>query len=141
MNHVSVAIVHLMMAAIYPNGDHVHDAQDIGEEIARTDPTLFEAAMLVETAFRESAFERSAVGPDGRDLCAYQLRDAPRTVLVDLRQCTEIALSRLRYSISHCPDHPLAIYAGGACDSVVGLKFDRWRMVEVMRIFHVAEDQ
>jgi hypothetical protein len=141
MNHVSVAIIHLMMAAIYPNGDHVHDAQDIGEEIARTDPTLFEAAMLVETAFRESAFERSAVGPDGRDLCAYQLRDAPRTVLVDLRQCTEIALERLRYSYHHCPDHPLAIYTGGACESVVGLRFDRWRMVEVMRIFHVAEDQ
>ena len=141
MNHVTATIVYLMMAAIYPNGDHVHDAQDIGEEIARTDPTLFEAAMLVETAFRESAFERSAVGQGGRDLCAYQLRDAPRTVLVDLRQCTEIALSRLRYSISHCHDHPLAIYAGGACDSVVGLKFDRWRMVEVMRIFHVAEDQ
>ena len=95
-----------MMAALYPDGDHVHDAQDIGEEIARTDPTLFEAAMLVETAFRESAFERAAIGPDGRDLCAYQLRDAPRTVLVDLRQCTEIALDRLRYSYHHVPRSP-----------------------------------
>ena len=140
MTHVTATIVYLMMAAIYPNGDHVHDAQDIGAEIALTDATPYEAAMMVELAFRESAFERAAVSRDRRDLCAYQLRDAPRTVLVDLRQCTELALARLRYSIVRCPDHPLAIYTGGACNSVVGLRFDRWRMAEARRIYDVAVD-
>ena len=135
-----LSLIYLMMAALYHGGDHVHDAQEIGAEIARTDASPIEAAMLVELAFRESAFERAAISRDGRDLCAYQLRDAPRSVLTDLRQCTEMALSRLRYSEDHCPSHPLAIYVAGSCSSPSGVRLDRWRMCEVRRIYRQVYD-
>lgn len=136
---MNLSSIYLAMRLLYPDGDHVRDAQAIGLEIARSDASPYEAALLVETAFRESGFDAAAVSPDGRDRCAYQLRDAPRAVLVDLRRCTEIALERIRYSIAHCPAHPIAIYATGSCSYPAGIRLDLWRMREVRKILQVLQ--
>jgi hypothetical protein len=119
--------------------EKVHDARDIAEQIADKAADLHEAAMLVELAWRESAFTANAVSKDHRDLCTFQVRDAPRSVLTDLEQCTDLAIERLRASVKAGPDAPLAVYARGRCNSVVGREFSRWRMREVHMLEDLAE--
>jgi len=131
---MSVATILIMMSVLVKNPETVHDAKAIAELIAARAGDSHEAAILVELAWRESAFTANAISKDGRDLCAYQLRDAPRSVLKDLSQCTDLAIVRLRTSVKACPSAPLAIYASGSCRSPIGREFNRWRSREIAKI-------
>jgi hypothetical protein len=130
----------LMMSILIQHPERVHDARRVAELIAAKAADIHEAAMLVELAWKESAFTANAVSKDGRDLCAYQLRDAPRSVLTNLEECTDLAIERLRVSVEKCPTAPLAIFAGGSCDSSKGRWFSGWRMRKVERIEKVGKD-
>jgi hypothetical protein len=130
----------LLMMRLLAGRDDVHDARAIAGEILQQAGSLHEAAVLVDTAWRESAFRASVVSRDGRDLCAYQLRDAPRIVLSDLVECTERAIAKLRSSAEACPEAPLAAYATGTCSDPRGRRLSGWRMREVARIERAAAD-
>lgn len=122
----------LLMAALASGAADLNDARNVAAEIARTDATEREAAILVVTAFEESRFTADKVSGDHLDRCAYQLRYAPRTVTSDLRQCTEIALVRIRISARKCPSYPLSDYASGSCNLAHAIS--RYRMAEADRI-------
>jgi hypothetical protein len=127
----------IMMAAIAPGADNVNDARAIAAEIARVAADRHEAAVMVVVAWRESAFRASAVGDGGLARCAFQLHGAPRSVLTDLRQCTELAAERLRASAAACPSAPLAAFASGTCER--GRKISAWRMQEVAHVERAAQ--
>jgi hypothetical protein len=137
---MNLATVLMMMsvltkaAGISKSPESIHDARAIAELIAERAADVHEAAMLVELAWEESAFTANAVSKDGHDLCAYQLRDAPRSVLTDLGWCTDLAIERLRVSVQNCPNAPLAIFSRGSCNSSRGRWFSEWRMRKVRRI-------
>jgi hypothetical protein len=126
----------IMMAAIAPDAENTHDARAIADEIARVSVDTHEAAIMVVVAWRESAFRAGAVGDGGLARCAYQLHNAPRSVLTDLRECTELAAERIRASEVACPSAPLAAFASGTCER--GRKLSAWRMQEVAHIEKVA---
>jgi hypothetical protein len=137
---MDLATILLMMSVVVKNPETVHDARRVAELIAAKAADSHEAAMLVELAWEESAFTANAVSKDGRDLCAYQLRDAPKSVLTDLEECTELAIEKLRISVKGCPNAPLAIYARGSCSDMKGRWFSWWRMGKVKRIEAVTRE-
>lgn len=126
----------MMMAAIAPDAENTNDARAIASEIARVAVDSHEAAIMVVVAWRESAFRSNAVGDGGLARCAYQLHNAPRSVLTDLRQCTELAAERIRASAAKCRSAPLAAFASGTCER--GRKLSAWRMQEVAHVEKVA---
>ena len=126
----------LMMAAIAPDAENTNDARALAGEIARVSVDTHEAATMVVVAWRESAFRANAVGDGGLARCAFQLHGAPRSVLTDLHECTELAATRLRASALACPSAPLASFASGTCDR--GRKLSAWRMQEVAHVEKAA---
>lgn len=108
-------------------------------EIAREAEDLKEAATLAVMAWEEGRLRPDAVGDQGRSRCVYQLQRTTWSVLRDLRECTHIALERLRASAAACPDAPLAAYASGNCGHARVLSARR--MAKVWRILRAVSLQ
>lgn len=85
-------------------------------------------ALLVAVAFRESTFRVDAVGDHGRSMCAFQILHGSRSLLTDVRACTDAGYTQLAASVKACPAHPVAPYARGACDNEDGRRISADRM-------------
>ncbi len=71
------------------------------------------AALMVAVAFRESSFRVDIVGDNGHAVCAFQIYDGAKTLLVDTDACAREGLRMLRESAHVDPEHPVAFYARG----------------------------
>lgn len=71
------------------------------------------AALMVAVAFRESSLRADAVGDSGHAVCAFQIYDGPKSLLVDTDACAREGLRMLRESAKVDPSNPVAFYARG----------------------------
>lgn len=85
-------------------------------------------ALLVAVAFRESTFKADAIGDHGRSVCAFQILHGARSLLTDVRACTDAGYTQLAASVRACPGHPVAPYARGTCESEDGRRISADRM-------------
>lgn len=85
-------------------------------------------ALMVAVAYRESTFQVDAVGDHGRSVCAFQILNGPRSLLTDVRACTNEGYTQLAASVRACPAHPVAPYARGSCTSEDGRRISADRM-------------
>ena len=85
-------------------------------------------ALLVAVAYRESTFKVDAVGDKGQSVCAFQILHGARSLLTDVRACTDAGYVQLAASVLACPAHPLAPYARGTCESEEGRRISADRM-------------
>jgi Transglycosylase SLT domain len=134
---IEAAIVLKMAMAIAPGAEKVNQARQVIATVATVAETKHDAALLLYMAWKESRFNKNAVGDAGLALGAWQLHSAPRSVLWDLPKAASITLARLRYSETACPAFPLAVYASGNCKQ--GHTVSNARMAEVTRIEHSVE--
>ena len=74
-------------------------------------------ALMVAVSYRESTFKLDAVGDHGRSVCAFQILNGSRSLLTDVRACTNEGYTQLAASVRACPAHPVAPYARGKCSS------------------------
>jgi hypothetical protein len=131
---ISKIIVLHMAMAIAPGAEHTQDAHIIIQTIANMSQSKHEAAILLIQAWRESRFNKNAIGDKGKALGPWQLHRVPNEVLTNLPLATRITLARLRESNTLCPAHPLATYAKGNCHNKEGIAISDSRMKEVERI-------
>lgn len=147
MPPIPLSAVTSLMLALDARAATTPDAREIAASIARVvddeapvfGAPLMDAAVLVETGYRESAWRTAAVGDHGRALCWAQIQRAPRAVLTDVDACTRIAYARLRESTRQCPSAPMALYVSGRCDR--GRRLSAWRMREAVRIARAVDVQ
>ena len=99
-----------------------------------TDSPREYAAMLDVLASHESGYHTGVTGDSGRSCGAYQT-PCGRTPPDGLGQ-TRLAARILKQAGEACPNHPLWVYASGACRSTaVALRYE----AEVKRSLAVAE--
>jgi hypothetical protein len=121
------------IAFLSPRGDHSRFAAAV-EVVVASEPPLFQhdddrvrtAALVLAVAWHESTLRLEAVGDHGRSVCAMQIYDGPRELLLDPEGCIRTGLAMMRDSMRACPDAPLAVYARGRCDSVDGRRLSEW---------------
>lgn len=139
--------LYLMAAALAPGATHTYQAPVVLAEIAsvvgQSKHTVFatkeqDAAVMLVQAWEESRFTLAAIGDHGRALCAYQLQNAPKSVLTSPWLCTKLAYDRLRLSVAACPKEPLAPYIGG-CDNRTAQAASRYRIAEAVRVLSAVE--
>lgn len=85
-------------------------------------------ALMVAVAYRESTFKADAIGDHGRSVCAFQILHGARSLLTDVRACTDAGYTQLAASVRACPGHPVAPYARGTCESEDGRRISADRM-------------
>jgi len=124
------------MLSLAPGRDHTELGTAIAKVAAEEAP-LFVAdedrhrttALLLAIAFRESAFQNSAVGDNGRSLCAYQIHGGAKALLTDPEACVREGYRILRLSIQRDREYPVAWYAaGGRYKSETARRISRDRM-------------
>jgi len=95
---MNLSSIYLAMRLLFPDGDHVRDAQAIGLEIARSDASPYEAALLRRDRISRIRIRRRG-GQPGRArsvrLPAAAMRRAGARGPATLQH--EIALERIRY--------------------------------------------
>jgi hypothetical protein len=89
-------------------------------------------ALLTAVAFRESSFQLSAVGDQGRSVCWMQILNGGKALLADGDACIRRGIVMLRESMTACAHLPsserLSLYARGTCASADGRRLSRDRM-------------
>ena len=119
-------VLALVLAVISEPIDQRMAPRSIALEISRVAKTPIEAAVMVRTAWDEGRFIPGAVNPVDGSMCAFQLQLVPRSVLTDLRECTERAYAKIVASMKKCTKAPLAAYLSGNCDTAIETARLRW---------------
>lgn len=134
---IPYAIVLALATHIAPGAEKTQNAKEVIRAVAATVDNRKDAAKLLIVAWRESRFNKGAIGDGGLALGAWQSHSAPRAVLWNLPLAAKFALDHLRYGETICPQWPLAVYASGNCKK--GHKVSDERMKEVNRILEETE--
>jgi hypothetical protein len=129
---IAYSIVFVMATAIAPGAEKTQDAKPVMQAIAATATNNHDAALLLIVAWRESRFKNGVIGDGGLALGPWQSHNAPRAVLWNLPLAAKVALARIRYGETVCPQFPLAVYASGNCKK--GHAVSDARMKEVKRL-------
>ena len=85
----------------------------------------YTAALMVVFAFRESSYQKEAIGDGGKSVGAWQTPKA--TTPPDVAKQAVYALQLMHTSSIACPNDPLAQYAGG-CGNVNAKRISQVRM-------------
>ncbi len=120
------SVLLLVMAVITEPISQRMAPRSVALEIARVARTPLEAAVMVQTAWDEGRLIPGAVNPVDGSMCAFQLQLVPRSVLIDLRECTERAYTKLIASMRKCTKAPLAAYLSGNCETAIEIARLRW---------------
>jgi len=128
------AVVLVWMHALAPG----RDVDALAWAVASVAESREEAALITAIAYRESSLDNSAIGDHGRSVCALQILNGSRSLLLDVGACVRRGTLMLRESRRACaslpPSERMAVFARGKCSSVEGRRLSRDRFALALRL-------
>lgn len=95
-----------------------------------------DAAVMLETAWRESYFLPGKVGDRGKSFGYWQLQRVDPSIMGDVHEQAAVAYERIRYSVKRCGTgaNAMAAYVSNSCTNRGGQRLSAFRMAEARRM-------